>query len=171
MFVCAECGASQPVPNRCLADGTPLTPIGDDLLLGTTIGAYRIARLLGIGGMGRVYKGVHPQIGSRVAIKVLSRECSDRRDLVDRFFSEAKAVNVIRHEGIVNVLDLATLHDGRPYIVMEYLDGSPLSSILDQALHRGMPLPLGGLARLTAEVLEALGAAHSKGIVHRDLKP
>jgi serine/threonine protein kinase len=171
MFVCPECGASQPVPNRCLADGTPLVPIGDDLLLGTTIGPYRVARLLGIGGMGRVYKGVHPQIGSRVAIKVLSRECSDRRDLVDRFFSEAKAVNLIRHESIVNVLDLATLPDGRPYIVMEYLDGSPLAGIIEQAQRSHSPIPLGGLARLVAEVLDALGAAHSKGIVHRDLKP
>jgi serine/threonine-protein kinase len=91
--------------------------MGEDVLLGTTIGAYRVARLLGIGGMGRVYKGVHPTIGSRVAIKVLSRECSDRRDLVERFFAEAKAVNLIRHESIVNVLDLAMLPDGRPYII------------------------------------------------------
>ena len=101
---------------------------------------------------------------------MLSRECSDRRDLVDRFFAEAKAVNLIRHESIVNVLDLSTLPDGRPYIVMEYLDGSPLSAIVEQARHAG-PLPLGGLARLVAEVLDALGAAHAKGIIHRDLKP
>jgi serine/threonine-protein kinase len=171
MFVCAECGASQPVPGSCAADGSPLSPVSDDLLLGTSIGPYRVARLLGLGGMGRVYKGVHPQIGSRVAIKVLSRECSDRRDLVDRFFAEAKAVNLIRHESIVNVLDLSTLPDGRPYIVMEYLDGSPLASIVEQAQRTGAALPLGGLARLVAEVLDALGAAHAKGIVHRDLKP
>src|ERR1700733_12290297 len=133
MFVCSECGASQPIAARCPADGCELAAIGGDLLLGVTIGPYRIARLVGIGGMGRVYKGVQPQIGSRVAIKVLSRECSDRRDLVDRFFSEAKAVNLIRHEGIVNVLDLATLPDGRPYIVMEYLDGMPLAAIIEQA--------------------------------------
>jgi serine/threonine-protein kinase len=144
---------------------------GDDLLLGQTVGVYRIARLLGIGGMGRVYKGVHPAIGSRVAIKVLSRECSDRRDLVDRFFSEAKAVNLIRHESIVNVLDLATLPDGRPYIVMEYLDGLPLSAIIERTHEAGQVLPLGGVARLVAEVLDALAAAHGKGIVHRDLKP
>ncbi|HTL31514.1 MAG TPA: serine/threonine-protein kinase [Kofleriaceae bacterium] len=170
MFVCAECGASQPAPGHCTADGQPLYPVGDDPILGATIGPYRVARLLGIGGMGRVYKGVHPTIGSRVAIKVLSRECSDRRDLVDRFFAEAKAVNLIRHESIVNVLDLAMLPDGRPYIVMEYLDGSPLSSIVDTAA-RGAPLPIGGVARLAAEVLDALGAAHAKGIIHRDLKP
>ena len=156
---------------RCVADGTELSPRGDDILIGTTIGAYRVARLLGVGGMGRVYKGVHPTIGSRVAIKVLSRECSDRRDLVDRFFAEAKAVNVIRHESIVNVLDLSTLPDGRPYIVMEYLDGSPLASIIENAQRMQTPLPIGGIARLAAEVLDALAAAHGKGIVHRDLKP
>src|ERR1041384_6999592 len=142
MFVCAECGLAQPAPGHCPADGTPLAPIGEDVLLGTTIGAYRVARLLGIGGMGRVYKGVHPQIGSRVAIKVLSRECSARRDLVERFFSEAKAVNLIRHESIVNVLDLSTLPDGRPYIVMEYLDGAPLASIIDHGVQHQAPLPL-----------------------------
>src|SRR5215813_11908735 len=171
MFVCPECGLTQPTEGHCTADGTPLVPIGEDLLLGTTIGAYRIARLLGIGGMGRVYKGVHPTIGSRVAIKVLSRECSDRRDLVERFFAEAKAVNLIRHESIVNVLDLAMLPDGRPYIIMEYLDGAPLASIIDHAVQTRTALPLGGLARLAVEVLDALSAAHAKGIVHRDLKP
>jgi serine/threonine-protein kinase len=171
MFVCSECGASQASAGNCGADGTSLHPIGDDILLGTTIGAYRVARLMGVGGMGRVYKAVHPAIGSRVAIKVLSRECTDRRDLVDRFFAEAKAVNVIRHESIVNVLDLATLPDGRPYIVMEYLDGSSLAAIIAAAARSGLPLPIGGVARLCVEVLEALGAAHAKGIVHRDLKP
>src|SRR5439155_2332776 len=171
LFVCTGCGASQPVAGPCTVDRWPLAAAGDDALLGTAIGAYRVARLLGIGGMGRVYKGVHPTIGSRVAIKVLSRECSDRRDLVDRFFAEAKAVNLIRHESIVNVLDLSTLPDGRPYIVMEYLDGSPLANLVDNATRTGQRLPIGGVARLAAEVLDALGAAHAKGIIHRDLKP
>src|SRR5215831_1841747 len=171
MYVCPECGASQPVPGHCGADRWPLAPAGDDGLLGATIGAYRIARLLGVGGMGRVYKGVQPQIGSRVAIKVLSRECADRRDLVERFFAEARAVNLIRHESIVNVLDLASLPDGRPYIIMEYLDGAPLATLIEHSLEQRVPLPLGGIARLAAEVLDALAAAHAKGIVHRDLKP
>ncbi len=141
-----------------------------DPLIGSQIGAYRIESLLGIGGMGRVYKAVHPKIGSRVAIKVLSRECSDRRDLVERFFAEAKAVNVVAHENIVNVLDLAVLPDGRPYIVMEYLDGAPLSSLISQARSEG-PMPIGAVVRLAVEVLDALSAAHAKGIIHRDLKP
>ncbi len=171
MFVCSECGGAQPSGGHCPTDGTALMLIGEDVLLGTTIGAYRVASLLGIGGMGRVYKGVHPAIGSRVAIKVLSRECTDRRDLVERFFAEARAVNLIRHESIVNVLDLAVLHDGRPYIIMEYLDGAPLAAIVEHSQAYQQPLPLGGLARLAVEVLDALQAAHTKGIVHRDLKP
>jgi serine/threonine protein kinase len=153
-----------------VSDGWALVAVGEDVLIGTTIGAYRVARLLGVGGMGRVYKGVHPQIGSRVAIKVLSRECSDRKDLVERFFAEARAVNLIRHESIVNVLDLASLPDGRPYIIMEYLDGAPLAAAIEHALQTG-PLPLGSVVRLAVEALDALGAAHGKGIVHRDLKP
>jgi serine/threonine protein kinase len=167
MFVCPECGLGHPHAGHCPHDGTALAPRGDDPLIGETLGAYRVAGLLGVGGMGRVYKGVQPQIGSRVAIKVLSHECAQRRDLVERFFSEARAVNLIRHESIVNVLDLATLPDGRPFIIMEYLDGAPLSAIVE----RTGPLPLGSLARLIAEVLDALGAAHGKGVVHRDLKP
>jgi len=167
MFVCPECGLALAEEGHCPQDGTRLAARGDDLILGQTLGAYRVARLLGVGGMGRVYKGVHPQIGSRVAIKVLSYECAQRSDLVERFFSEARAVNLIRHESIVNVLDLSTLPDGRPFIIMEYLDGAPLTSLVEQA----GPLPLGSLARLIAEVLDALGAAHAKGIVHRDLKP
>src|SRR3954467_10282374 len=171
MLVCPECDASQPVPGPCPADLWQLAPAGDDGLLGTAIGAYRVARLLGVGGMGRVYKGVQPQIGSRVAIKILSRECADRRDLVERFFPEARGVNRTRHEAIVNVLDLASLPNGRPYIIMEYLDGAPLASIIDHGVRHPAPLPLGGIARLAAEVLDALGAAHAKGIIHRDLKP
>jgi len=151
----------------CPADGNRLAPRGEDVLLGERVGQFRIARLLGVGGMGRVYMAVHPDIGSRVAVKVLSRDCADNRDLVERFFAEARAVNVIRHENIVNVIDLATLPDGRPYIVMEYLDGAPLTTIFEQ---RGA-MPLGSLARLCGEVLDALGAAHAKAVVHRDLKP
>jgi serine/threonine-protein kinase len=171
MHVCPECGEGFPAAGFCPRDGIPLADNAGDPLLGITVGSYRIARLLVEGGMGKVYKGVHPGIGSRVAVKVLSYECAQRHDLVERFFSEARAVNLIRHESIVNVLDLATLPDGRPYIIMEYLDGAPLASIVEHAVTTRTPLPLGGLARLAVEVLDALGAAHAKGIVHRDLKP
>jgi serine/threonine protein kinase len=166
MFVCPECGFSLAAPGFCTEHGAALVG-SDDPLLGQTLGSFRVARRIGKGGMGAVYLGVHPGIGSRVAIKVLTPESSASRSLVERFFAEARAVNVIRNENIVNVLDLAALSDGRPYIVMEHLEGAPLSALFDQ---HGL-LPFGWLCRLAGDVLAALDAAHSHGIVHRDLKP
>ncbi|MCC6995122.1 MAG: serine/threonine protein kinase [Deltaproteobacteria bacterium] len=165
-WVCEECGQRFAQGGHCTADGNALAQT-DDPLLGETIGNFRITRLLGAGGMGRVYGALQPAIHARVAIKVLSLDTAQNRDLVDRFFAEARAVNLIRHESIVNVTDLSRLPDGRPYIVMEYLDGAPLSSLLRT---RGA-LPLGTTVTLIGEVLDALAAAHAKGIVHRDLKP
>jgi len=117
--------------------------------------------------MGAVYLGVHPGIGSRVAVKVLSMAAAESRDTLERFFAEARAVNVIRHESIVNVLDLSTLPDGRPYIVMEHLEGA----VLARHFETTRPFPVPSLVRLALEVLGALGAAHAVGITHRDLKP
>ena len=165
VFVCPFCGQRYDVAGYCGEDGHA-AEAADDPLLGTDVGRYRLARRIGDGGMGRVYLGVQPAIGSRVAIKVLSDACARDPELLERFFAEARAVNLIRHEGIVGVIDLAQLTDGRPYIVMEYIDGQTLA-----AIGRGGPVPLGGLVRALAEVLSALGAAHAIGIVHRDLKP
>ena len=164
--ICPDCGQTYGGPGACSLCGGALQPL-DDPLLGQTIGPYRVTKLLGAGAMGRVYRAVQPAIGARVAVKVLSLEGQAMREGVDRFFAEARAVNHIRHDGIVNIIDLALLPDGRPYIVMEYLDGVPLSTVL----RRRGALPLGTLAQLMAEVLEALAAAHAHGIIHRDLKP
>ncbi len=166
MFVCPECGNSQDAPGFCTEDGTAYADGSADRLLGQLVGRYRVARMIGKGGMGEVYLGVQPEIGSRVAIKVLPPERAENHSLVDRFFAEARAVNLIRHEGIVNVLDLSTLPDGRPFIVMEFLEGAPLSSVIARG-----PIPLGTLANLAIDVAGALGAAHGAGIIHRDLKP
>jgi serine/threonine-protein kinase len=141
--------------------------MGDDQLLGHQIGSYRITQLLNAEGMGRVYKAVQPSIGARVAVKVLSADLGQNRELVERFFAEARAVNIIRHEQIINIIDLSSLPDGRPYIVMEFLEGAPLSGLMR---HYGA-LPLGSFAQLVVEVLGALSAAHERGIIHRDLKP
>ncbi|MBK7583701.1 MAG: protein kinase [Myxococcales bacterium] len=167
MFVCQECGRSFQQAGFCTEDGGTLADGGDDPLLGQMVGSFRICKQIGKGGMGAVYKGVHPTIGSRAAIKFLSQECSQHPALVERFFAEAKAVNLIHHDNIVTVSDLSTMADKRPYIVMELLDGAPLSSYMERS--RG--LPLGTLCRTLIELLDGLGAAHAKGIVHRDLKP
>ena len=165
MFVCATCGQRYPGAGFCAADGAPLAAT-DDPLHGSEIGRYRIARTLGEGGMGTVYLAVQPAIGSRVAIKLLSEQCAQMAELVERFFAEARAVNLIRHENIVGVLDMARLADGRPFIVMEFVEGQTLAEIV-----RSTVAPLGGVVQVMGEVLAALGAAHAIGIVHRDLKP
>jgi serine/threonine protein kinase len=166
-FVCPECARGFPAAGFCTEHGAPLGDSSQDDLLGQQVGSHRIARLVGRGGMGEVYLGVHPEIGSRVAIKLLALQAAFSKTLVDRFFAEARAVNLIRHEGIVNVIDLAHLSNGRPYIMMEYLEGAPLSDVLE----RMRPVPLGGFSQLMLGVLDALGAAHAQGITHRDLKP
>jgi tRNA A-37 threonylcarbamoyl transferase component Bud32 len=140
--------------------------LSNDPLLGATVGRYRLARSIGRGGMGEVYLGVQPSIHSRVAIKVL-HDTAMSRAVVDRFFAEARAVNVIRHENIVSIIDLDVLPDGRPYIIMEYLEGSALSARLES----GPQLGLEDVVRLGSDVADALEAAHARGIVHRDLKP
>jgi len=163
---CHQCGLRYGANDEfCHADGAKVIE-SDDELLGETIGNYRIVRLLGEGGMGRVYLALHPRIGSRVAVKLLSPLASVDDELVQRFFAEAELVNKIRHEGIVNVLDLDHLPDGRPFITMEYLDGEPLSSTIAKG-----PMALGLAASIGIEMLEALQAAHTCGVVHRDLKP
>ena len=144
----------------------PTEIAADDPLLGTDVGRYRITSLLGQGGMGRVYLACQPAIGSRVAVKILLDESARNPELMERFFAEARAVNLVNHEHIVNIVDLAQLPDGRPFIVMEYIEGETLSILAEDG-----PVALGGLVQVMREVLSALDAAHAIGIVHRDLKP
>jgi serine/threonine protein kinase len=165
VHVCAECGQGYERAGYCAADGHPLA-VATDPVLGTEVLRYRIARLIGRGGMGNVYLGIQPQIGSRVAIKILSQECAREPELVERFFAEARAVNLIRHENIVSVIDMARLSDGRPFIVMEYIEGVTLGAVIKNGR-----APLGGIVQAFSDVLSALEAAHAIGIVHRDLKP
>src|SRR5438105_2852948 len=100
-------------------------------LIGKRIGNYDIQAKIGEGGMGMVYLGVHPQIGKRVAIKVLHEELSSKADVVSRFFTEARSVNDINHPNIVDIVDFGDYTtDGVvfKYIIMEYLEGESLSS-------------------------------------------
>ncbi|HEY3355731.1 MAG TPA: protein kinase, partial [Polyangia bacterium] len=113
-----------------LLDALPAASSPAEELVGQEVGHYRITMLLGAGGMGAVYLGVHPGIGSRVAIKVLHPDMARDREAVRRFFAEARAVNLIRHENIINIIDLAELSDGRSYIVMEFLEGDSLGARL-----------------------------------------
>ena len=139
----------------------------DSDLIGQAVDRYVIRRKLGEGGMGTVYYAEHASIGSQVAVKVLHLEYARRRDYVDRFFNEAQTVNRIKHDNIVKVIDLAVLPDGRPYLMMEYLDGH---SLRDE-LRKGESMAVTRALDIGIQTADALAAAHSHRIVHRDLKP
>jgi serine/threonine-protein kinase len=135
-------------------------------MVNQTIGNYRVSRLLGEGGMGVVYLAQHPVIGRKVAIKLLHAVLARDADIVSRFFNEARAIHMIAHENIVEILDFGQTTDGQPYFIMEYLEGESLSD----AVARG-PMTPAQVEAIGVQMCRALSAAHAKGIVHRDLKP
>ncbi|MCA9677947.1 MAG: serine/threonine protein kinase, partial [Myxococcales bacterium] len=134
--------------------------------IGETLGQYRIVDVVGQGGMAEVYVGEHEVVQHRVAIKVVhSRHVGDRR-MAQRLIYEARAVAAIRHPGIVEFYDFGCADDGRPYIVMELLQGETLAARLERG-----PLPVDQAVAFARQMASALGAAHGHGIIHRDLKP
>ncbi len=128
---------------------------------------YRLSRLLGRGGMGSVWEGVHTSLGTRVAVKFIESEYADSPDARNRFENEARAAATLTSKHVVQVYDHGVMPDGRPYIVMEFLAGEPLDSRLDRV---GRLSPQ-DTARIMTQVARALTKAHQAGIVHRDLKP
>src|SRR5713101_5709856 len=138
-----------------------------DAMIGRQVGSYRIAKLLGEGGMGAVYLGEHPAIGSKVAIKMLHAQYAAKPAIVERFFNEARSVNLIGHDNIVKILDFDVTEEGRHYFVMEFLHGQALQALLQP----GEPLPFQRAGPILLQCCRALQAAHERGIVHRDFKP
>jgi len=135
-------------------------------LVGQTIGSYRVMRELGEGGMGCVYLAEHALIGRKAAVKVLNPDIASDPEVVSRFFTEARAVNDIRHPNIVEVTDFGKF--GAFYcIVMEYLEGETLAARLGRVRVFDEP----GVVRVMKQCTSALGAAHEQGLVHRDIKP
>ncbi len=137
------------------------------IAVGQTIGNYRVLAKIGTGGMGAVYLAEHPQIGKKVALKVIHRELAGNRDVVQRFFQEARAVNKIGNEHIVEIHDFGVTPENDHYFIMEYLDGETLASVLS----REKVLPTRRALHVGAQIASALAAAHASGVIHRDLKP
>lgn len=136
------------------------------IVAGTKLGAYRIVRKLGEGGMGSVFEAVHERLQKRVAVKTLHDAVARDADAVARFVREGRAASRIRHPHVVDVTDVG-VEEGTPFLVMELLEGESLASLLA----RSGPLPGWMIADVTLAVADALAAAHAAGIVHRDLKP
>lgn len=141
----------------------------DDLaLLGKRLGEYRVDDIVGVGGMGIVFKGEQPLIKKKVAIKVLKGGlASEAKGGSSRLLEEARVANAVHHPGIVDVIGFGQAPDGRAYLVMEFLDGEPL----DARLASKGRLDVLETLRVLNDVLEPLEAAHAAGVIHRDLKP
>jgi serine/threonine protein kinase len=133
----------------------------------TVAGKYLIGRTLGEGGMGVVVAARHLELDQMVAIKFLRAEIAQQGSSAERFRREARAAVKIRSEHVCRMLDVGTLENGVPYLVMEYLEGCDLS---DEVARRGQ-LPIEEAIDYVLQACEALAEAHAAGIVHRDLKP
>ena len=138
----------------------------DPLVGGTLGGLYHVERLIGVGGMGRVYEATHTHLGKAYAVKVLPEGRADKPDATERFLREAQAATRIEHDHIVKVVNFDRDDEHRLFIVMELLEGENLADRLDRGA-----LPVEGAVEIAKQTGEALQAAHDAGIVHRDLKP
>ena len=130
-------------------------------------GRWRIDALVGKGGMGTVWRGTHASLGTPVAIKLIRDDFITHPETRARFEREARAASAIRSPFVTEVLDYGLAPGGRPYLVMELLEGAPLSRAIAE---RG-PLPAWEVAQLVRQLAKGLERVHEAGIVHRDLKP
>jgi len=129
-------------------------------------GRYEVTGLLGVGGMGSVYRALDRELDEVVALKVLRRELLAQPGMLDRFRREVKLARRVTHTNVARVFDIGE-HDGDKFITMELVDGEPLST----RLHREASLSIGAAIAIAIAIGEALDAAHAAGVIHRDLKP
>jgi serine/threonine-protein kinase len=147
------------------ADGHTPTP---DPLIGEVLGrTYRIVRVLGEGGMARLYEAEHLRIDARFAVKVIHDDLSRDADLLARFEREARAAGRIHSEHVVRVVDVLRTQDNRPCLVTELLEGEDLQALLDRVGKLGAADAI----PIARQICRAVAAAHAVGVVHRDLKP
>lgn len=137
---------------------------GGDLAIGSILGRYEIIRMIGLGGMGKVYLAKDNQLDRNVAIKVLNQKYENHEANIQRFIQEAKAASALNHPNILTIHDIGKSETGH-FIVMELVAGRPLSAIIATDNSVATLLSLG------SQMAKALSAAHAAGITHRDIKP
>jgi len=151
------------------ASATPVAPIDPNrgLAPGTVLfGEYEIVNVLGVGGMGEVYRARHRRLDEHRAIKVMHAELSKKKGASEFFYREAKALLAVRHPAVAHCHDLLSDDEGRVYLIMEMIEGIPLSKKMNDG-----PLSPDEVAILGARVSHGLSAAHRKGVIHRDVSP
>lgn len=172
---CTACETRYPADFLvCPRDASPLVDesgdgAANDPLLGKLLGeTYQIVRIVGEGGMGRVYEARHLRLKERrFAVKTLHADLAKNQEIVARFLREAESASSLSHPNVVDVFDVHHLADGTPYFVGEFLDGE---EVAEYVRSRG-PIEPRMAAAVGRQICRALGAAHARGIVHRDMKP
>src|SRR3954471_15900416 len=162
VWCCSTCGAiyHKDYP-RCPADGAEVVIAERDPLLGTQIGHYTIAKLIGEGGMGRVYLAHHANLpNKRYAFKVLLGDHSASTAMRARFTREAERASQLDHPNVVKVVDFGQTRHGLLYIVMDYVEGPSLVSLIGDT-----PMPPARVIALTRAICKGLIHAHATGIV------
>jgi serine/threonine-protein kinase len=168
MKSCPACQNSY--PNNfavCPQDGTPLIEVSAWADGSVIRGKYRILCKVGQGGMGAVYKALHLAFDELRALKVISPELLSDELFVKRFKHEAVITRKLQHPNAVRVDDIDEAEDGRPFIVMEFIEGQSLKKLIQEA----GPLPMPRVCDIIRQVARALEAAHRLGMIHRDIKP
>ena len=168
--VCPQCGRRYEGEQRfCSLDGSTLIPEGSgERLIGHTLAdRYDIKSKLGEGGMGEVYLAEHVKMKRKVAIKVMRGALSKDSAAVGRFYREAENASQISHPNVAAVYDFGDTKDGLVYLAMEFVDGEPLTAVLE----REGTLNHIRASDIVSQTADALAAAHALGILHRDLKP
>ncbi len=130
-------------------------------------GRYRLEAPIGRGGMATIWRAVHLDLNRPVALKFLTIQAADPAAVRERFLREARLAAAVRHRNVVDITDFGTAEDGRPFMVMELLEGESLADRMSVDPSFGLP----DVVRLGARALSGLGAVHDAGIIHRDLKP
>jgi serine/threonine-protein kinase len=165
---CPLCQGSYPNEfAACPQDGTPLQHVGCWAEGSVIRGKYRILGKVGQGGMGAVYKALHLAFDELRALKVIAPELLRDQLFVERFKHEAVITRKLQHPNAVRVDDIDEAEDGRPFIVMEFIQGKSLKKLIQEEA----PLPVSRVCSIIKQVALALDAAHRLGMVHRDIKP
>jgi len=167
-----QSGASPSAPRPSMPQPpTPQPPTPIDSSTGLTsgmilFGEYEIENVLGVGGMGEVYRARHRRLDEHRAIKVMHADLSGKKGASEFFYREAKALLAVRHPAVVHCHDLLSDEAGRVYLIMEMIEGIPLSKKMNDG-----PLSPDDVAVLGARIAHGLNAAHRKGVIHRDVSP